>query len=120
MFAKFKNHCASFDKARLVLLITSGCICIQILQTRLESALAIQQDDARKRQEQTQKELKVILDRFTMHEFSECACYLQHFCLEPMEVTLCIFYMMFIGSSFGTDYCGSSYHLVVSQLLCLH
>ncbi|XP_076799951.1 progesterone-induced-blocking factor 1-like [Clavelina lepadiformis] len=35
----------------------------QILQARLESAMAIQQDDAKKRQEQTQKELKIILDR---------------------------------------------------------
>ncbi|XP_039272489.2 progesterone-induced-blocking factor 1-like [Styela clava] len=35
----------------------------QILQARLESALAIQQDEARNRQQQTQKELKIILER---------------------------------------------------------
>nr|CAB3264851.1 progesterone-induced-blocking factor 1-like [Phallusia mammillata] len=35
----------------------------QILQARLENALTIQQDDSRKRQTETQKELKVILDR---------------------------------------------------------
>jgi len=35
-----------------------------LLQAKLESTLTIQQDDARKRQEQTQKELKIILSRW--------------------------------------------------------